>query len=348
MIRQQDTIEFDDETITQLFGTEAAEDENFARLQSYYVKNKTHLNLTSSLPIRILVGHKGIGKSAIFQMAQYEDQQNNKISIIIHPDDISEFGRNGSDFHQMIRDWKEGLIEKIATRILENLEFDFDNAKVKAGIKGTGKVISFISQIFSNKISENIDLMPAKKEAINLFLKEKNILVYIDDLDRGWESKREDIQRISALLNAIRDLCNENQGLKIRISLRSDVYYLVRTSDESTDKIEGYVLWHSWTNNEILLLLIKRIEAFWGREFDTRQYRHTHQKDVAPFLNSIFEKRFEDVGKWSNAPMYRVLMSLIRKRPRDLVKLCSLAARNAFENDSNKISTSNLKAVFSE
>lgn len=46
--------------------------------------------------------------------------------------------------------------------------------------------------------------------------------------------------------------------------------------------------------------------------------------------------------------MYRVLMSLIRKRPRDLIKLCSLAARNAFENDSNRISTSNLKAIFSE
>lgn len=341
-------FEFDDETIAKLFGTEAAEDEDFSRLQSYYVKNKTHKNLTSNLPIRILVGHKGIGKSAIFQMAHYEDKSHNKISIIIHPDDISEFGRKGTDFHQMIRDWKEGLIEIIASRVLENVDINIDNDIVKSSVRGAGKIINFVGQIFDSKIKENVDLLPAKKEMISRFLVDKNIIVYIDDLDRGWESKKEDIQRISALLNAIRDLCNENKGLKMRISLRSDVYYLVRTSDESTDKIEGYVLWHSWTNHDILLLLIKRIEAFWGREFDTVKYRLSHQRDLAGFLNTIFDNRFEDVGKWSNAPMYRVLMSLIRKRPRDLVKLCSLAARNAYENDSIKISTTNLKAIFSE
>lgn len=346
--RNPDHIEFDDETISKLFGTEAAEDENFSRLQSYYVKNKTHKNLVSNIQIRILVGHKGIGKSAIFQMAQHEDMMNHKISIIIHPDDIAEFGKKGNDFHQMIRDWKEGLIEKITSRVLDNLDLEIDNSLIKSGVKGTGKIINFISLIFKKKIEENVNLLPAKELAIKQFLSERNIIVYIDDLDRGWESKREDIQRISALLNAIRDLCNENPGLKIRISLRSDVYYLVRTSDESTDKIEGYVLWHSWTNHDILLLLIKRIEAFFGRDFDVVSYKATHQKDLANFLNPIFAKRFEDSGKWSNAPMYRVLMSLIRKRPRDLVKLCSLAARNAYERDSNIITTTNLKEIFSE
>ena len=32
--------------------------------------------------------------------------------------------------------------------------------------------------------------------------------MYIDDIDRGWESRKEDIQRISALFNAMRDLSN--------------------------------------------------------------------------------------------------------------------------------------------
>ena len=41
-------------------------------------------------------------------------------------------------------------------------------------------------------------------------------------------------------------------------------------------------------------------------------------------------------------------MSLIRKRPRDLVKLCTLAARNAFEKNYNTIQTDNFKAIFEE
>ena len=46
--------------------------------------------------------------------------------------------------------------------------------------------------------------------------------------------------------------------------------------------------------------------------------------------------------------MYRILMSLIRKRPRDLVKLCTLAARNAAERSANQIMTGDFRAVFEE
>lgn len=341
-------FEFDDETIIQQFGTEAAEDEDFTRLQSYYVKNKTHRNLTSNLPIRLLVGHKGIGKSAIFQIAHNEDCSLNKVSIIIHPDDVSQLGVEVEDFRQMIRDWKEGLIEIIASKVLENLGIQMDNEVIQAGVRGVGRIVNFLTQVFKIKINENVNLQPANKEIIARFLVDQNIIVYIDDLDRGWEGNKQDIQRVSALLNAIRDLCNANKGLKFRVSLRADAYYLVRTSDESTDKVENYVVWHNWTNFDILLMLIKRIEAFFDREFNPKDYRGVSFEELAKFLDPIFSPTFEGVGKWCNAPTYKILISLIRKRPRDLVKLCSLAAKNAYDKDSAIISTENLKAVFSE
>lgn len=174
------------------------------------------------------------------------------------------------------------------------------------------------------------------------------LIVYIDDLDRGWESHKHDILRISALLNAVRDLCNDNKGLQFRISLRTDVYYLVRTADESTDKIANSVIWHSWTNHEILLLLIKRIENFWNRPIDIEKLRNSKQSQIAYLLDSIFEKRFNGDGKWANAPMYKILMSLIRKRPRDLVLLCTLAAKEAYDKNANLISTEHFEAIFPE
>lgn len=100
------------------------------------------------------------------------------------------------------------------------------------------------------------------------FLEFPRLTIYIDDLDRGWQGRREDITRISALLNAVRDLSNENRNVFFKIALRSDVYYLVRTSDESTDKIEGSVVWHKWSNHEIFVLLVKRIETYFGRSVD--------------------------------------------------------------------------------
>src|SRR5690606_15703931 len=108
------------------------------------------------------------------------------------------------------------------------------------------------------KIDEKINLTASKKAILNSFLKNNQISVYIDDLDRGWQGRKHDILRISALLNAIRDISTENRGIFFRVSLRSDVYYLARTSDESTDKTESSVIWYSWTNHEILVLLVKR------------------------------------------------------------------------------------------
>lgn len=66
-------VKFTEENINKLFGSEAAEDETFERLQSYYLKSNTHDKVVADLPLRILVGHKGIGKSALFKMAMSED-----------------------------------------------------------------------------------------------------------------------------------------------------------------------------------------------------------------------------------------------------------------------------------
>ena len=140
----------------------------------------------------------------------------------------------------------------------------------------------------------------------------------------------------------------DNKGLRFKLSLRSDVYFLVRTSDESTDKIEGSVVWCSWSNHEIFVLLVKRIETFLRHPVNETQLLQMSQRELARFLDPIMEPKFTGAGKWENAPMYRILMSLIRKRPRDLVKLCTLAAHNAAERNANQITTGDFRAVFEE
>lgn len=150
------------------------------------------------------------------------------------------------------------------------------------------------------------------------------------------------------MLNCVRDLVSENPGLMFRISLRSDVYYLVRTSDESTDKIEGSVVWCQWSNHEIFVLLIKRILSFFNETVDENQLLKTEQHHLSYYLDGVFEHKFEGRGKWRDIATYKVLMSMIRKRPRDLVKLCSLAAREANISNANIISSVHLQKIFEE
>ena len=69
---QDKNLNFSDEEIANLFGHEAAEDENPDRLKEYYFKNDVYDQITADLPLRLVVGHKGIGKSGVFKVAQQE------------------------------------------------------------------------------------------------------------------------------------------------------------------------------------------------------------------------------------------------------------------------------------
>jgi hypothetical protein len=340
-------LSFSASEVHRLFGPEAAEDEEASRLREYYFKGATYSEVTAPLPLRIVVGHKGIGKSALFKIAMLEDTDNAQLPLLIRPDDIAGLAKDNSDFLLTIRAWREGLGSIITAKVLQ--AFGLDNGGARAQVQSAGgKLLAYVADTIKSLKVVDLNFDATKRLMLNSFLKNNQVNVYIDDLDRGWEGKRDDVKRISALLNAVRDMSNDNPGLRFKVGLRSDVYYLVRTSDESTDKIEGSVVWQSWTNHEILVLLIKRIETFFGRGVYEPTLLSTRQHQLAHYLNPIMEPTFVGTGLWANAPTYRVLMSLVRKRPRDLVKLCTLAARDTHQKKGSLIRTGNLQAIFDE
>ena len=338
-------LTFSETEIQALFGHEAAEDEDLERLRGYYFKTSTYDHIATDLPLRILVGHKGIGKSALFQIAMAEDREEGRIAILIRPDDVADLGTDTTDFLRTVRSWKSGLDRIIASKVLRSFGRE-GTENIDTLKRAGGGLLDFLRNAF--KDTQSVNLEAADHVLVQNFLSAKKLTVYIDDLDRGWKGQSQDVVRISALLNAIRDLVNENRGLRFRVSLRSDVYYLVRTSDESTDKIEGSVIWQKWTNHEIFVLLVKRIETFFGRDIDEQHLRNARPTHLTHYLDPVMERRFKGRGHWRNAPTHRVLMSLIRKRPRDLVKLCTLAARDARDNKMSLIGTRNFTEIFSE
>jgi hypothetical protein len=341
-------LKFSEEVIQQLFGHEAAEDETPERLREYYFKSSVYDQVVTDLPLRILVGHKGIGKSALFQVAIAEDRDAQRLTLVVKPDDVIEIANDTTDFLQTIRAWKLGLTELLGNKAILGLDAVPDDGWRERLRRTGGKLIEFLRA--SIESPENyFDISPTKQLVAQAFLKRSEISVYIDDLDRGWQGRPQDITRISALLNAVRDIANDNRGIRFRISLRSDVYFLVRTSDESTDKIQGSVIWQSWTNSEIFVVLVKRINSYFdGKDRPVNNLEHYSQEKLAAYLDPIFEPTFRGQGHWRDAPTRRVLLSLIRGRPRDLIKLCTLAARDARASGSPIIRTANLTRVFED
>lgn len=340
-------LTFDEITIQKLFGSEAAEEEDPKRLKEYYFKSKIYERVVVDLPLRILVGHKGIGKSALFKIAIDEEMEKKRLTVLIKPNDIANIGNSSNNFLKLIEDWKNSINEIIVNKVLSQFSKEQDN--IPSALKNYGgKIIDYLINTLSPIIKDKINLDKTKEILLEKFLSDNKISIYIDDLDRGWKGREEDIEKISALLNAIRDLSSDNRGLYFKISLRSDVYFLSRTSDESTDKTENAVIWYTWKNHEILVLLVKRIESYFNKIVNDKELLKRHQSQLMNYLTPIIEDRFTGKGHWKDAPMYRVLMSLIRKRPRDLVKILTLAARQADIMGANKIATIHLENIFDE
>ena len=351
--KDQKALDFNEDNIRRLFGHEAAEDESIDRLKEYYLKTDIYSSLKSNVPLFVVVGHKGVGKSALLKVLCSEDIDNGYIPITLQPNDIFAVDISGMNFLQKIETWKNGIAQiifhKLVLSVNDNINQKVKNQKLSDWIDRFGTLaFTMLGKKLSALQEEHIQLSVGQFTSLfkNALFEEKRINIYIDDLDRGWENTNEDVKNLSAMINAIRDLSRETTNLKFRIALRSDVYYAVRTSDETTDKIDGSVLWQSWTNHEILIMLFKRIETFFGRDIDEAYLLGQQQKNIGSLLSTVFDERFRGTGHWENAPMYRVLMSLIRKRPRDLVKLCTLAARKAKLRGHKLILTADLAEVF--
>ena len=228
---------------------------------------------------------------------------------------------------------------------MQEFQTSFDNEYINSIVNKGMKLIDVITSIVKD-IGEKIDIDNSKKVVVDKYLKSHKIVIYIDDLDRAWEGTAGNIRRIAALLNAVRDLTNESSCLHFRISLRSDVYFLVRTADESTDKIEGNVIWLTWTEHELLVFLAKRVQNYLGNKLSTTILMKQPQFEIVKNLYPIMESNFMGDGKWNNKPIHYIILSLTRRRPRDLVNLCTQAAREASDRGHKKIDTDDWESVF--
>lgn len=334
-------LKFDDKQIRDLFGSEDAENENEERFHEYFIKNRAYENLRADLPLRIVVGHKGVGKSALLRYSFEEDINEGILCIFLKPDDLAELLKvnRGADINSLIDAWKHGIHRCVAEKAVEFLSDGQDdrepsNFLIKSARKLTAVIRDAISEIKPEYITT------VNKALYNNFIAKGRVHIYIDDVDRGWAARPEDILNISAMINALKDISSKDPEIRCKIAIRTDVYYLVRTSDESTDKIEQDVIRLMWENDDILRLVALRISTYFKLGISWEKIQQYRQIDIATnILSKAMESRFHGRGKWGDKSVHTILMSLCRKRPRDLIKLLHGAARNTAQRRGNKIST---------
>lgn len=123
-------LKLDDLTIRRIFGSEDAESEEPDRVKEYFLVNGAYQDLITDLPLRIVTGHKGVGKSALLKRAYLEDVEKGILAVQIQPNDIAELMISNSSeaFIQKIERWKSGIKRIVAAKTVEKLiERGFDS-----------------------------------------------------------------------------------------------------------------------------------------------------------------------------------------------------------------------------
>ena len=177
-------LRFTDETIQAIFGHEAAENEDVARLRQYYFKTPIFQKVTANLPLRLLVGHKGVGKSALFTIAIQEDRDAKQLPILIRPDEIAAIGTSSADFLRLIRDWKQGLQEIIVRKVLDSFE-GFCPENLRKSLGATGRVFGYLKETLAPYLAQKgVSLSATDAAILARFLKGTGIDIYVDDIDQ--------------------------------------------------------------------------------------------------------------------------------------------------------------------
>ncbi len=359
---------FEPTNITKIFGSEDAADEDIQRLKEFFFKRADYKSVKSDSSLIIVTGFKGVGKSALLKISYEEDLGEKKPSLWIRPDDIiemmDELSKNDLDFSKTVLLWKRGIAKLIASRIASDWLFVYgdDSKAALQWAQETGyrnrdfiqKVIAILQPKIKPNINTESDItifQQGEHHIIERLLDKKtNIFLYFDDLDAGWQATKEQRNKLSALILALRNMTSDIPSLRVRLALRTDVYTLLRESDESTDKFENFVVNCSWQNHDIIVLLAKRILTFLKEDVDDSLLQKYKLSELSNILGKIMDKKFTHTKSWKNKPTNKVIASLIRSRPRDMIKLCTFAAKVAYERDNftNKIKDIDFEKILND
>lgn len=301
---------------------------------------------------RLLIGPKGIGKSAIVNFVQKILQTKEIPAVYLTPMDFdtSNMGDNNST-GDMTRIFMDVLMAAIAVKLSERSAiFESGDAAtiyseaVKSGRRAPnfvgkmGRMLSEVAKPFVKVDIFNIfqNLNQTTKEqlqkAIAGQVEERSFYIFIDDTDQiANPEKTGHLNRVWSLLLAARRLAADIPELRVVITLRSEVWLRLKSSAsgqrDQTDHFESLIVNMKSDRAHVEQIVLRRLILAAGE---------------LEFFGDPFDLFFE--GKGARAPFseeFRHWQDLIsvrtRTRPRDAIQFVNQMARKAIDDDKNRI-----------
>lgn len=335
------------------FGAPAAERDINRGLNDYFVESDAYRRVKDGEK-SIVIGNRGSGKSAIFKILAEREKAVGTLVIELSPEDYSY-----EMFSTVMRQEAEGSWAKqgayaaawkylIFVMIMKGLARKGDKKGAAANIfkylrehfKGHQDtpidiLISYLKRFEGLKIgpyeagikARELQKLYKLEEIINLvpdileLCKRRNILVLVDELDRGWDASEDAKAFVAGLFQAATRINENAPELRVIVSLRKELYDNIPALYEDAQKHRDIIEMIQWDEPMLLDLAARRISY---------SIQELKDKSSEECWNSVFSETLD----YRQTKSFNYMVDRTLYRPREIIQFCTEATLKARETDS--------------
>lgn len=332
-------------------GAPAAERDIKKGLAAYFIESDAFDRVQRGEKL-VIVGNRGAGKSAIFQVLAQRERAVGTYVIELAPEDysyellsrtmVSEHSGSWAKLGAYAVAWKyliyvlvmqeltrKGARKQEAASIYRYVRDHYVGGPigplsalvsyvkrmegVKVGPYDTTVRTRELEKLY--KLAEIAPLLPALAQ----ILEKQKVVVLVDELDRGWDESEDAKAFVAGLFQACMSINGLSDNLRVYISLRQELYDNIPALYEDAQKYRDVMEVISWTKPRLLELIAARIRYSLGgdlrRDSDERCWRKVFAKSSPEPPASLFDYMVERT----------------HYRPREIIQFCAQAIEETFE-----------------
>lgn len=332
-------IDFSD---TDLFGSETADTEAPDELDEYFVEDPNFSDFTNTnISFGIARARKGVGKSALLKHADFTAQRVGALTFFLTGGDLFALGLpDGKTPNALLGQWTELLAKAACERIAEEIDVPrtIPEMLILRRCNPVSGKVSWYRRLLSS-ITIKIPFLGASNLSgsgylplLEEYLKqsEQKVWLLIDDVDATFTSSDHEKLVVSQFFTAARHLSHRVPSLRIRSSVRKDVWTTLARFDESLDKCEQHCTDIWWSYKGTLRIISNRVRKFLEANVPSDNSQHfltLKRASDAQIFNLISVQKIRWGRGQSDA--FRVFHRLSGGRPRWALQLCKAAALEA-------------------
>ncbi len=351
-----------------MFGNDSGENERDQALKEYFVEVPEFRKFFSPTnELGFVRARKGMGKSALLKILSLRRMDENPEDIVIFTTGnelmgLGDFTNKGQAYLE--NHWKQVICKRICVEIGRSINFaisDLEMSMVEAaeleGYKNLN-ILSALTERTGGMLNKALAAVggtaileaskkrgiPNPEQALKNFQNkgDRTVWVLVDDIDAKYVDDDDHQQRVGAFFSAMRSLAFGVTGLRLRASVRTDVWRNLRKMEDQ-DKLRQYVIDIDWRDNALRDIFTRRILSYLKRE----QFLPALKWNESHNYRDIFDQVFYGNFQWSSASVepFIPLKYLAGGRPRWMGQLAKLAGSKA---GTKRISAANILASMQE